>query len=103
LGGRTACPKPLSVDGGDIDLCCGDWNPRTCRDDNSVSVSSGDSPLIASQNRCASAIRRAFGGGRVGVVCDGSVGAMTGVRGGVAKPPERCVAAAVETDTVAMT
>jgi len=38
----------------------------------------------------------------VGVVGDDR-GDMIGVSGGVAKPPERCVAAAVDTDTVAIT
>jgi len=99
----TVCPKPLRVGGGGIGFCCGDWNPRTWSDVNSVSVSCGESPLIASQNRCARASRRALGGVKVVGVVGDDRGDMIGVSGGVAKPPGRCVAAAVDTDTVAIT
>jgi hypothetical protein len=61
-------------------------------------VSCGDNPLMASQNRCASAIRSVLGAGTV----EGLdwIGDMMGVRGGVANPWDT---AGVDTDTVAMT
>lgn len=103
MAGRRVWPRPLRVGGGDIGFCCGDWNPRTWSDVNSESVSRGESPLIASQNRCARASRRAWGGGKAaGVVGDGR-GDMIGVSGGVAKPTEGCVATVADTDTVAIT
>jgi hypothetical protein len=83
---------------GDIGFCWGDWKPRTWRDVNSVSVSCGDNPLMASQNRCARAIRSVFGAGRAGQDCRGD---MIGVRGGVASP--WVVTEGADTDTVAMT
>ena len=103
MAGRTACPRPLRVGGGDIGFCCGDWNPRTRSDVNSMSVSCGESLLIASQNRCARASRRALEGGRVVGVVGDDRGDMIGVSGGVAKPTDECVAAAADTDTVAIT
>jgi hypothetical protein len=103
---RWGCPiGPVRDGGGDIGFCCGDWNPRTCREDNSASVSRGESCLMASQNRCARATRMVFGTGSVadGDDCNGD---MIGVSGGVTKPRDVCVcadAAAVDTDTVAIT
>jgi hypothetical protein len=58
---RCNCPRPFREGGGDIDFCCGDWKPSTCSEDNSASVSWGDRFLMASQKRCARAIRSVFG------------------------------------------
>ena len=103
LKGRCNCPRPFRDGGGDMDFCCGDWKPSTCSEDNSASVSWGDRFLMASQKRCARAIRSVFGVRRalgVGVPCNGD---MIGVSGGVARPTCGIVAAAADTDTVAMT
>lgn len=106
--GLVQCPlgtRPFREGGGDIDFDCGDWKPNTWRFANSASVSWGDSALMASRNRCARAIRSAFGAAMAepGITGD-CKGDMIGVSGGVAKPTEGCIeVAAVATETVAMT
>lgn len=95
-------PRPPREGGGDMGFCWGDWNPKTCREANSFSVRSGESARMASQNRSARAIRRAFGAGRVGFA---DVGDMIGVSGGVASPTDGfiVVCEALVIETVAMT
>jgi hypothetical protein len=97
---------PLRDGGGDIDFCCG-GKPKTWSLVNSDSVRSGDSALMASRNRRASAIRRVPGCEIADGITGDCSGDIVGVSGGVAKPIEEYSAvaavAAVATDTVAMT
>ena len=103
-GIEFVCPKPPREGGGDMGFCWGEWNPKTCREASSFSVNSGESERMASQNRCARAIRRAFGGGRV-VEGFTDAGDMIGVSGGVGSPIDGFIVAceALEIETVAMT
>lgn len=51
-------------------------------------MSCGDKALIASQNRCAKAMRRALGFGTGAPDVGDCIGDMTGVSGGVARPTD---------------